>query len=350
MSRPRIHPLLYRVLLVFAWLGLTAGLCEIAFRIAHAARPIYLFESSSYDRFRVAPGTLLYGHPVNPQGFLDAEHAFEKPADTRRVAVLGDSFVFGVVPYPDNFVTLLDDALPDVEVLNLGIAAIGLDQYPAVLANEALPRDPDLVIVCFFLGNDFFDYTSDLAVSHRGGASYLLTFLRYLFQIRPQMLGRSPDRAIYKDDSPTFKAEAYARILRRKSKLFRVDAPTFIPELQRAEQRFTEIAELCERSGTKLLVVLLPDEIQVDGAARRAMIEEIPGYRRRDYDYEQPNRAVLEILERQGIAALDLQPVFFEAGKAAKLYKPRDTHWNLAGNRLAADVLIAEIKRSRRNP
>lgn len=340
-----------RLALVLAWLALTAGLTEFAFRAVHALRPIYLFESASYDRFRVAPGTLLYGHPVNSHGFLDAEHPWKKTPGTRRVVVVGDSFVYGMVPYPDNFVTLVDDAFPNVDVLNLGIAAIGIDQYPAVLANEGLPRDPDLVIVCFFLGNDFFDYTSERIAS----SSYLLTFLRYIFEIRPQMLGRSPERALYDDDAPTFKEKAYARILRRKDKLFRVDTPSFAPELPRVARRFAEIAELCERSGADLLVVLLPDEIQVDGDARSAMIEQIANYRRRDYDFEQPNRAVLEILERQGIAALDLRPVFFqagrsEAGKNARLYKPRDTHWNVAGNRLAADALIKELKRSRRNP
>jgi hypothetical protein len=40
-------------------------------------------------------------------------------------------------------------------------------------------------------------------------------------------------------------------------------------------------------------------------------------------------------------------PVVAEHGKATRLYKPRDTHWNLAGNRLAATA-IAVFLRERR--
>ena len=48
----------------------------------------------------------------------------------------------------------------------------------------------------------------------------------------------------------------------------------------------------------------------------------------------------------EAIPFLDLLPAFVEAGQRTRLYKPRDTHWNLAGNRLAAEV-IAPIMRER---
>jgi hypothetical protein len=53
----------------------------------------------------------------------------------------------------------------------------------------------------------------------------------------------------------------------------------------------------------------------------------------------QPNRLIASALGAEGIKTLDLLPTFQEAGRSAVLYKPQDTHWNLAGNQLAAKAI-----------
>jgi hypothetical protein len=49
-------------------------------------------------------------------------------------------------------------------------------------------------------------------------------------------------------------------------------------------------------------------------------------------------------LGQRGIRSLDLLPAFRNSS-AARLYKPRDSHWNIAGNRLAAEAIAPEIAR-----
>jgi hypothetical protein len=49
-------------------------------------------------------------------------------------------------------------------------------------------------------------------------------------------------------------------------------------------------------------------------------------------------------LAQHDIRVLDLLPLFAEQGRQTRLYKPLDTHWNRAGNRLAADAVARELR------
>ncbi len=51
------------------------------------------------------------------------------------------------------------------------------------------------------------------------------------------------------------------------------------------------------------------------------------------------HRILREHLEAQAIPFVDLTDAFRRATAAETLYLERDTHWNAAGNRLAAAVL-----------
>ena len=64
-------------------------------------------------------------------------------------------------------------------------------------------------------------------------------------------------------------------------------------------------------------------------------------------DLERPNRALREALDEDGVPYLDLLPAFVEAARLDRLYKPNDSHWNLAGNRLAADEIYRLARRGR---
>jgi len=41
---------------------------------------------------------------------------------------------------------------------------------------------------------------------------------------------------------------------------------------------------------------------------------------------------------------LDLLPSFVAASKTTRLYKPNDTHWNIAGNSFAAELISRHLK------
>ncbi|MEZ5421131.1 MAG: hypothetical protein R2708_27860 [Vicinamibacterales bacterium] len=64
----------------------------------------------------------------------------------------------GVVPRRDNYLTLVEQALAadgPAEVVNLGVSGTEPRDYLSLLVDEGLGLDPDLVLVGFFVGNDF---------------------------------------------------------------------------------------------------------------------------------------------------------------------------------------------------
>ena len=56
------------------------------------------------------------------------------------------------------------------------------------------------------------------------------------------------------------------------------------------------------------------------------------------------------MLEKGGVPVLDLLPLFREGSRDRRLYWPRNTHWNAAGNRLAGQTLAEFLIESGRFP
>jgi hypothetical protein len=91
------------------------------------------------------------GYPIeyriNSKGLRDNETTYEKPDGTFRIVLIGDSFTFGWgVPIEKHFSTLLEGYFKNVEVINMGIEAYGIDQELIYLQLEGFRYEPDLVI------------------------------------------------------------------------------------------------------------------------------------------------------------------------------------------------------------
>ena len=329
-----------RVVEAAAILAITAALTEIAFRVVHAIHPIYIFPVASYNRFRAQPGTEYFGFPVNSHGFVDVEPEFKKPQGTYRVLGIGDSFVFGVVPYPDNFLTVLEDELkethPEVEVLNMGVPRADTSDYLLLLRQEGLRLDPDFVIVHFYIGNDFY-FNPKHTEEPR---SFLGAFLRYVFRIMPQFEAQvHRGKLAYDDDAPTVSVERFIEIEMRRVPLFDVNERRHRKWFPKVSANLAALRDLSRDRGARFLVVILPEELQVSTETRRLVRKADPDDAARRYDWTLPNRALRRELDRLGIPYLDLLPRFRKAGLETRLYKPRDTHWNVRGNRLAAETM-----------
>ncbi|HEY2941797.1 MAG TPA: GDSL-type esterase/lipase family protein [Vicinamibacteria bacterium] len=87
----------------------------------------------------------------NSRGLRGArEYSLDKPAGSRRIVVLGDSFTFGEdVGDDEAWPRQLGALMPGVEVLNLGVHGYGHDQMLLYLKEEGLRYHPDVVIVGF---------------------------------------------------------------------------------------------------------------------------------------------------------------------------------------------------------
>jgi hypothetical protein len=60
-------------------------------------------------------------------------------------------------------------------------------------------------------------------------------------------------------------------------------------------------------------------------------------------DFGLPNGLFNSNFKEQNVEFIDLLDELGRASKQAVLYKPNNTHWNIAGNRLAADVIAREL-------
>jgi hypothetical protein len=112
-------------------------------------------------------GRLEFSYPVtiNSRGMWDAEIAPRHPGEFR-VAVLGDSFTWGVgAPYGERFTEVIEKLNPAINALNFGVSGYSPIQYLLQL-DDVLALAPDYVVLVFCLGNDVTDNASSDPYGH----------------------------------------------------------------------------------------------------------------------------------------------------------------------------------------
>lgn len=102
------------------------------------------------------------------------------------------------------------------------------------------------------------------------------------------------------------------------------------------------LKELCDRRNVKLAVVVIPDELQVNPALQAKVVKSL-NVSPEEIDFTLPNNFLNEQFHASHIEHLDLLPAFSSTSAQVNLYRPNDTHWNIAGNKLAADLLVSYL-------
>lgn len=284
-------------------------------------------------RWRGIPGGTVNGFANNSLGYFDQEFPDHREKGIARIVALGDSFAVGVVPYPDNFLTRLEANLaPAVEVLNFGVVATGPEDYLYLYLTEAGAYEPDLVLLHFFVGNDFR--------SIRSASLLHLDSLRTTSVIRRLIRSYKPgqDANALPAEVPTFDVDEFLQLERARLEVCRIEPDRSTARaIQHTLAVLGDIAARIPRLG----VVLIPDEYQVNEELFRALV---PGRERERFDLGQPQRIVREFLHARGVPVLDLREALRTAEQQRPTYKQRDTHWNEEGNRVAADEITRWLR------
>ena len=343
-------------------LALALPLAEVALRLAARVAPGALLARAdaapraTIERFRCAPGQVHQGFACNERGFFDGPFARDgRP----RVAVVGDSFGVGVVPHARHYTTVAEGQL-GVEVDNLGVAGCGPPEYLALLVDEALPLEPDTVVLALFAGNDLeFE-------AHAPPNAALDAFLsreQVLLALLPGRLLRlaregealtgagapvgDAESAAWLDDPsrepPSLSPEHFLTLETQRARTLGAPDPRVLEALAGL---LVEARDLV--APRRFAVLVIPDELQVEDElwaavrARAGVALERDGLQRR----------LLPRLAAEGIATLDLLPVLRAVEPLADgrrhLYHLRDTHWNARGNRVAGEALAAFLADLRR--
>ena len=129
--------------------------------IGKESAPYYADTLEEYVKtpgFLLSPHSRYNGCKTNSFGFNDEEFNDE---NTETIAI-GDSFLFGRVPYPENIVTQLEDnlfkrcgSIKKFPIANFGIAGLQPRDYLEVTRLALKKYKPKTILLHLYLGNDF---------------------------------------------------------------------------------------------------------------------------------------------------------------------------------------------------
>ncbi len=160
--------------ILVALVSITIGLVVVegGLRLLGIQYPLF-YDYDPYLGTKLRPGAQGYwtnegrGYvSINSDGLRDQEHSLNHPADTLRIAVLGDSYAEGLqVDEPEAFWAIMGRDLQKcenlrgrkVEVINFGVSGFGTTQELLTLRHRVWKYSPDVVLLAFTTGNDVSD-------------------------------------------------------------------------------------------------------------------------------------------------------------------------------------------------
>jgi hypothetical protein len=308
------------------------------------------------------------GFVLNSRSFRTREYPVARGAGAYRVVALGDSFTVGAGSYGRTWPALLEGEIGQrlarpTEVFALGVPGVGPRFELRIWELERDLLRPDLVTLGFFVGNDFTDDAPAVP-----GRSRLTPLLRVSYTARlARNLTRAWRHRVPSAAPPPAPAEPAGRggfevptddlerlTLSRDEHLaieadrLRICLRDHQPQLL---QLATDVAQVLARLdaevraiGADLVVMVIPDEFQVDEQLLRDTAVTL-GVPRSAIDLDAPQRHLTALLAAAGIRTLDLLSAFRDAARHERLYYERNTHWNDAGNALAARLLADYVAR-----
>jgi hypothetical protein len=330
---------------------------------------------------------------INSLGLRDSEHTYEKPPDTYRILILGDSFAEALdVELEESFPYLVEQCLNQrlvrpVEVINGGVSGYTTADEYLFYKSDGIKYNPDLTLLTVYIGNDFRELGQAI------GRRLAVGFGGYKFNLENKQLSQT----WISWGHPGDETSPIELILRRYSLLYRVLAypeskihwsyrnyKTTLqqwlgsaPKDQKASidwdfyihtQDFSnnphtpqktkdvwdifravvqQLKQEVEDNSDELAMILLPTDYQVDAEVQRRVISEVLGASEQattaEWRVDEPNISIMREMEQQSIPTLDLQPYFLahdQQGGAALYFEGFfDEHLNRDGQKLMADVI-----------
>ncbi len=271
---------------------------------------------------------------ANSLGFNDKEYPKESEEGVTRIIALGDSFNWAG-GYENNYWTLAEQYLSPssddsaIEILNQGTSMTGPDYLLRLLKQESIHFNPDVVILSFFVGNDFDQRRSGVFREVRLGYPLKMKSKKKLSLIKDSYLWffiasnkkRLSDQWMRKKEIKEGKRVGY--ISRKKfleieaERMMIGKASYYTSEDWKATQDILrEFSRYLAERNIAFWVVILPDEYQVVNSLQEEVFEQFPAMLRQQYDFELPQKKLGAYLRGENINYLDLLPTFFQEAKS----------------------------------
>ena len=365
---------------------------ELLLRATHAEFDSQLYIADSDRGWALRPGAkgLVLDETkqfvrINSRGLRDREHSLIKPANTVRIAVLGNSWTEAMqVPLDKTFCSLLERRLTEsscfgdrhVEVINFGVSGYSTAQELITLRDVVRPYRPDLVIVAFYSARDVannvrrFNNASNPDQApyfiHRGGKLVLDDSFKNLPAVQNRQIQLQKLRGWLSEHIRALQAVnamvrysrahiALAAAKQEASKTGVYNLEHFIyaepsqPALKEAWQITEETLLLIRNEttaqGAGMRIVTLPNRPQVipDPAKRLEFMQSL-GVSELSY----ADTRIDAFGEREGIRVTNLAPALSSYAEKYRVFLNGfdeasfgSGHWNETGHRLAAESIAS---------
>lgn len=357
------------------------AVAEVAARIRFPKEPGQLQAGGTDDikkGIRLPPSvTADYGPTikVNALGFRDDEDFPEqKPAGERRVLFVGDSFLYAAKnalaeTLPGRCEARLQASLgPALRTIDLSCPGWGTFHHREAFRVCGAPTQPDVVVLCFFVGNDVqetlqadrpddadshavvvLSRSGEFALENRATRLHMRVLrcskLFRLFQASAfyQRMTRGKARGARE----SLAEDAYWKIERFRMEQWRrgVSAKPLMAEAWTlVEKNLRALVAEVRAAGAKPAVLIIPDEVQVDSVKRAEVLRRFQ-LDEKDFDLGEPQRRVAALAAAESVPCVDVLPAFLEKGSQGGLYYDLDTHWNAKGHDLASELLAPALEK-----
>ena len=318
-----------------------------------------------------------FQYTTNKAGFLDREYSIEKPPNTMRIVVLGDSITEGAgVDQDERFSELFEQKLfstdslmrRGIEVLNFGVVETGTVREYLILKHKALLYNPDAVVLVFYINDDVFDnYRINTETIREYSAAQSTWGLRsFVTRSRFAVFIIQQIRVFDSYNSfPNFLRRHLVRfgvlVADRKEVVLSSDGvyPGFLLYAQDDDQRivegwnkteeyFVKIHNELKQRNIPLFVFIVPSHEQIYPEVWERILREYPAMQKSLWNLEKPNVALHNILRKNKINFVDTTPFFqslFERNHE-QLFYSRDGHLTQRGHVFFADIILQTLATS----
>jgi len=301
---------------------------------------------------------------ISSQGLRDREYSIQKPANTTRIAVIGDSFVFGFGVEADQaFPKVLEAQLKaredrNYEIMNFGISAYGTEQE-YLLLQDILKFSPDTVILSFS-PNDFkenikyslFDFTNGTLTKNPSKEVPFSLKIRNFISWHSHLYSLLYFSVIDNSKATSFLIKAHLLNPPNVDPATDFDTLIFKNEenanfdyaLWKTRALLIEINRFLQTENIQLIVVIVPFREQVDSAMMETFAQQ-HGIGEWEVNSTKAHDLILDMLKAEHIPVIDPLQEFRLRNTNNTFYYSIDAHWNAEGHKLMASVLSKELQK-----
>jgi hypothetical protein len=340
--------------------------------------PLLGWDKPPYAEQRIRRDEFDFVFRVNSKGLRGPERDYAKPAGTRRVLTLGDSFAAGYYAEEDKTLRAelerrLNGGCAPSEVLSGGTIAYSTDQEYLFYRIEGRRYSPDVVLLMFYYNDLYYN------ASHTGPGGQPKPFFeidgdRLVLRNAPLAPPRREDLDAQPDPPRPWRGSMALRLLSRRTldgaprlhaflaRLGLVQPPALDPPREYwvfGADHASEVNDMWAR--TRLLLRDLRDEARASGASlvllyvpvRFEVNDEAWELTRQRYRWGRRWDRT-RVVERLEALAAELQlPIVDPRAELRRAetsgrptYYTRDVHWTADGNAVAAQAVEADVRRA----